>query len=65
MLTRTLGIVSGAAVLTLGFHAIETAAAAGNNPAGAFLVAFDMIFRLAGLGSALTGLAIALTVRTR
>ncbi|MGA8380424.1 MAG: MFS transporter [Stellaceae bacterium] len=66
MLTRTLGIVSGAAVLTLGFHAIETAsAAAGNNPAGAFLAAFGMIFRLAGLGSALTGLAIALTVRTR
>ena len=66
MLTRTLGIVSGAAVLTLGFHAIETAsAAAGHNPAAAFLAAFATIFRLAGLASALTGLAIALTVRTR
>ena len=50
MLTRTLGIVGGATLLTLGFHAIETLerSPAGRAPIGAFLAAFHATFRLAG-----------------
>jgi MFS family permease len=65
MLTRTLGIVGGATLLTLGFHAIEAAAlAAGQSPPAAFLHAFHAIFRVAGIVSAAAGIVI-LVPRTR
>jgi len=60
MLTRTIGIVSGAAVLTLGFQAVEGAALQHGAAAGeAFLAAFGTIFRLAGILTALAGAAVA------
>jgi EmrB/QacA subfamily drug resistance transporter len=66
MLTRTLGIVTGATLLTLVFHSIETSwLGAGRNASDAFLDAFGVTFRLAGLGSALTGIVAALAARTR
>ena len=53
MLTRTLGIVTGASLLTLVFHAVGAASAAsGEN----FLSAFHATFRLAGTVSIVTGL---------
>jgi len=66
MLTRTLGIVTGATLLTLVFHGIETSAlAGGRNAADAFLDAFATTFRLAGVCSALTGVATALAAKIR
>ncbi len=65
MLTRTLGIVSGATLLTLGFQAVSAAALANGHDAGtAFLAAFHATFRVAGIVSALTGIA-ALATRAR
>jgi MFS family permease len=56
MLTRTIGVVTGAAVLTLGFQAIETGALAGGmGEQDAFLAAFQAMFRIAGIAAALTG----------
>jgi MFS family permease len=58
MLTRTLGIVGGATLLTVGFHSVEAAALAGGQSANtAFLAAFHATFRVAGAVSALTGIA--------
>ncbi len=58
MLTRTLGIVGGATLLTLGFHGIEAAASTGGQNADhSFLIAFHATFRVAGVVSALTGIA--------
>ena len=66
MLTRTLGIVTGATLLTLVFHSIETSwLGAGRSASDAFLDAFGVTLRLAGLGSALTGIVAALAARTR
>ena len=66
MLTRTLGIVSGATLLTLIFHAVESSALAdGQNAAAGFLTAYRATFRLAGVVSALTGLMAALSARPR
>ncbi len=66
MLTRTLGIVGGATLLTLLFHAVEgAAAAAGHDAAASFLAAFRATFRVAGAASILTGVAIALAVPAR
>ena len=66
MLTRTLGIVGGATLLTLVFHAVTAAAQAhGNDAAAGFLTAFRATFRLAGVVSALTGVAAALAARAR
>jgi len=60
MLTRTIGVVTGAAALTLGFQAIETAAlAAGADKTQAFLTAFHGMFRIAGIVAALTGILVA------
>jgi EmrB/QacA subfamily drug resistance transporter len=60
MLTRTIGVVTGAAALTLGFQAIETAAlAAGADKTQAFLTAFHGLFRIAGIVAALTGILVA------
>ncbi len=65
-LTRTLGTVSGATLLTLLFHAIETSASAGGEPqATGFLTAFSWTFRIAGAVAALTGMIAALTSRPR
>ncbi|MFZ3235812.1 MAG: MFS transporter [Stellaceae bacterium] len=58
MLTRTLGIVGGATLLTLVFHAVEAAALARNAPpSAAFLTAFRTTLYAAGIVSALTGAA--------
>lgn len=58
MLTRTLGIVSGATLLTVAFHGVEgSALAAGQATPAAFLSAFRSTFWAAGLVSILTGLA--------
>jgi len=66
MLTRTIGTVTGAALLTLGFQAIASAArGAGAEEAQAFLTAFHMMFRLAGLTAALTGALVAWLARRR
>jgi MFS family permease len=60
MLTRTIGVVTGAAVLTLAFQAFDSAALAqGADDRQAFLSAFRIMFRLAGITAALTGLMIA------
>jgi len=66
MLTRTIGVVTGAALLTLGFQAIESAARAGGaGDAQAFLAAFHAMFRLAGIVAAATGVVAAWSARRR
>jgi len=56
MLTRTLGVVTGATLLTLVFHDLQAAAVAnGNEAADGFLSAFGATLRFAGAGSAVTG----------
>lgn len=53
MLTRTIGTVTGAAALTLGFQAIESAARGGGaGETQAFLAAFHGMFHLAGIAAA-------------
>ena len=60
MLTRTLGVVTGAALLTLIFHDLEAAALAhGAAPADGFMHAFHGTFRLAGVVSALAAVMVA------
>ena len=57
MLTRTLGIVGGATLLTLLFHAVESGAfARGKIAPAAFLAAFSTTLWVAGAVSVLTGL---------
>jgi MFS family permease len=59
MLTRTIGVVTGAAVLTLAFQTFQSAALSeGAGDAQAFLSAFRTMFRLAGIVAALTGLMV-------
>jgi MFS family permease len=54
MMTRTLGIVTGATVLMLGFQTLRAAAADGGaSDAAAFLMGFQGVFRLAALLPAL------------
>jgi len=66
MLTRTIGVVTGAAALTLTFQAFDSAALTqGADDTQAFLSAFRMMFRLAGITAALTGLIIACVARRR
>ncbi len=49
MLTRTIGTVTGASLLTLGFQTLQSIALAGGEAApDAFLAAYHTIFRLAG-----------------
>jgi len=56
MLTRTIGTVSGAALLTLGFQTVESAArAAGSADPEAFLTAFHAVFRGCGVAAVLVG----------
>ncbi|MFI4948716.1 MAG: MFS transporter [Alphaproteobacteria bacterium] len=53
MLTRTIGTVTGAAALTLGFQAIERVARGGGaGETQAFLTAFHGMFHLAGIAAA-------------
>jgi hypothetical protein len=64
MLTRTIGVVSGAAILTLGFQAIETAAlGSGADRTQAFLAALQVMFRIAGIAAALTAAMVAWPAR--
>ncbi len=66
MVTRTIGTVTAAALLTLGFQAIEGAARNhGTADAQAFLAAYHAMFRLAGFVAAATGLLLAVSVRRR
>jgi predicted MFS family arabinose efflux permease len=56
MLTRTLGIVGGATLLSLLFHAVEgSRLAASAASADAFLAAYRTTFRLAGFAALLAG----------
>ena len=56
MLTRTIGTVTGASVLTLGFQTLQSMALAGGETApDAFLAAYHTMFRLVGVVAALTG----------
>jgi MFS family permease len=56
MLTRTLGIVGGATLLTLLFEALEQALLAnGHDAAASFLMAYRTTFRLAGGAALLAG----------
>jgi MFS family permease len=60
MLTRTIGVVTGAAVLTLAFQTLEAAAlAAGAAKTEAFMTAFQTVFRICGIAAALTGALVA------
>jgi MFS family permease len=66
MLTRTIGTVTGAALLTLGFQAIASAARAdGGDEAQAFLAAFHAMFRIAGIAAVSTGVLVAWSARRR
>jgi MFS family permease len=59
MLTRSLGVVTGATLLTLIFHAVETVGLAqAQAPSDSFLGAFRATFCLAGLASAMAGLPV-------
>ena len=66
MLTRTLGVVAGATLLTLVFHALGGASPANAGAAAdGFLSAFRATFRLAGIVSAATGLVAVWLARRR
>jgi len=66
MLTRTLGVVTGATLLTLVFHGLEGLLAAnGGSAADGFLSAFRATFRLAGIASAVTGVGAVYLARRR
>lgn len=66
MLSRSLGTVTGATLLTLVFHAVEAAALAGGaTPAGGFLSGFRATFWAAGAACGLAGLLVALAIRSR
>jgi len=66
MLTRTIGTVTGAALLTLGFQAIQSGArGAGADDAQAFLTAFHTMFHTAGAGAAVIAVMVAWSARQR
>jgi EmrB/QacA subfamily drug resistance transporter len=66
MLTRTLGVVTGATLLTLVFHGLEGSAIAnGGAPGDGFLSAFRTTFRLAAGVSAVTGVVAVCLARRR
>jgi MFS family permease len=66
MLTRTLGVVTGATLLTLVFHGLEGSPLVNGGPAAdGFLPAFRMTFCLAGIVSAVTGVAAVWLARRR
>ena len=55
MLTRVIGVVTAASVLTMGFHAFE----AGPDATTAFLTGFRVVFRIVAIVAAITGLVVA------
>jgi MFS family permease len=60
MLTRVIGVVTAASVLTMGFHGFEAGALVGGAGATpAFLTGFRAIFRIVAVVAAATGLLIA------
>jgi hypothetical protein len=64
MLTRTIGTVAGAALLTLGFQTVEAAArTAGSAGPDAFLTAFQTVFRGCGVAAILVGALVAWSAR--
>jgi EmrB/QacA subfamily drug resistance transporter len=64
MLSRSLGVVTGATLLTLVFHAAEAfRLAGGKTPAESFLSGFRATFWLAGMVSGLAGLLVVLATR--
>jgi len=66
MLTRTLGVVTGATLLTLVFHGLEGSPLVNAGAAAdGFLSAFRATFRLAGIVSAVTGLVVVWLARRR
>ena len=66
MLTRTLGVVTGATLLTLVFHSLQTSSLAYQGGAvDGFLSAYRATFRLAGIVSAVTGFAVIYLARRR
>src|SRR6516225_6125616 len=66
MLTRTLGVVTGATLLTLVFHGLEgSPLASAGAAADGFLSAFRATFRLAGIVSAVTGVVAVYLARLR
>ena len=66
MLTRTLGVVTGATLLTLVFHGLEASAVAnGSEALDGFLSAFRATFQLAGVVSAVTGVVAVYLARLR
>jgi MFS family permease len=66
MLSRSLGVVTGATLLTLIFRAIEAFwAANGQTPTDSFLMSFRATFWLAGAASALAGLLVLLAASRR
>lgn len=62
MLTRTVGVVTGAALLTIAFHAVESAVPGGG--AAAFLAAYRTLFRAVGLIAAALAALVAWSART-
>ena len=63
MLTRTVGVVTGAALLTLVFHALEASAlSSGTAPGNGFITAFGGTFRLAAATAGLAALVMALSM---
>ena len=66
MLTRTIGTVTGASLLTLGFQTIQSIALAGGEAAPeAFLSAYHATFRVVGIVAMLTGGIVARIRRRR
>jgi MFS family permease len=64
MLTRTVGTVTAATLLTLGIQAIQSSARAGGlDEAQAFLTAFHAMFHIVGAAALLIGALVALAAR--
>jgi EmrB/QacA subfamily drug resistance transporter len=64
MLSRSVGVVTGATLLTLLFHTVETARlAAGEMPAASFVTGFRATFWAAGMLAGLAGLLVLLATR--
>jgi EmrB/QacA subfamily drug resistance transporter len=65
MLTRTIGTVTGASLLTLGFQTLQSQVlGAGAAAPEAFLSAYRAMFHLVGIVAVLTGLLVAWSART-
>jgi MFS family permease len=66
MLSRSVGVVTGATLLTLVFHTIEaTRLAEGDMPAASFLIGFRATFWSAGMVAGLAGILVLLATKRR